>query len=69
MNKIIKVINKSGKELDFEAALEYMDDEIREELHSKLAPCEEQEFFTAYEESHEKKFDEPWFLSESNPNW
>ena len=46
-----------------------MDDDIREELHSQLAPCTEQEFFTAYEEAHEKKFRERWFLSEDNPSW
>jgi len=66
---MIKVVNKSDKELDFEAAVEYMDDEIREELHSELAPCPEQEFFTAYEEAHKNKFGKKWFLSESNPQW
>jgi hypothetical protein len=63
------VSNKSGKELDFEAAVQYMDDEIREQLHSELAPCGEQEFFTAYEEEHEKVYKEEWFLSSSNPQW
>lgn len=35
-----------------------MDDEIREELNRELAPCTEQEFFTAYEKAHEEKFGE-----------
>lgn len=26
----------------------YMDDEIRETIHSKLAPCEPEEFISAY---------------------
>lgn len=26
----------------------YMDDDIREELHSELAPCEPEEFIAAY---------------------
>ena len=63
------VINKNGKELGFNAAVQFMDDGIREKLHSEMAPCSEQEFFTAYEEAHKKKFNEDWFLSEPNPVW
>ena len=33
----------------FEAAKIFMDEEIRENLHGEIAPCTEQEFFTAYE--------------------
>lgn len=63
------VKNKNGYELDFDATVDYMIDEIREQLHSKLAPCTEQEFFSAYEEAHEKATGEEWFLSENNPCW
>ncbi|MEY8365767.1 hypothetical protein AALA22_09045 [Anaerovoracaceae bacterium 41-7] len=65
----MKVINKNGKELDYDAAVTYMDDDIREELHVDMAPCSEQEFFTAYELAHEKLHGEEWFLSEKNPQW
>ena len=64
-----KVINKSGYEVDFEAAVQHMDDDIREAVHAENAPCTEQEFFTAYEEAHEKATGEEWFLSSSNPVW
>lgn len=66
---MIKVVNKNGYELDFDAAVILMDDEIREEVSEELAPCTEQEFFTAYEEAHEKATGEEWILSESNPTW
>lgn len=37
----------------------YMDDEIREDLHIKMAPCTDEEFLAAYLEKHEEKFGEP----------
>ena len=50
---------------DYIAAM--MDDELREQLHKELSPCNNQKFFTAYEDAHEKKFGEEWELSKSNP--
>ena len=64
---MINVINLSGKEIDFDAAVQHMDDEIREDLHMEIAPCTEQDFFTAYENEHIKRHGEQWFLSETNP--
>lgn len=69
MKKYVEVINKNDYKLDYDAAVGYMDDETREELHSKLSPCTEQDFFTAYEKAHFKKYNEDWFLSDSNPKW
>lgn len=63
------VINDNGHKLSFEAAVMYMDDEIRETLHDKLAPCKRQEFFTAYEKAHIEKYGEEWELSKKNPVW
>ena len=63
------VINKSGTAIDFKAAVVLMDDDIREELHSLLSPCSDQDFFTAYEEAHEHKYYEQWELSKANPVW
>lgn len=63
------VVNKNGTEIDFDYAVRMMDDEIREELHFELAPCTDQEFFTAYEEAHEKKYGEEWELSKENPTY
>lgn len=63
------VTNENGEELDFEATVTFMDDEIRETLHDELAPCTDQEFFDAYAKAHKEKFGEDWFLTERNPVW
>lgn len=66
----MKVVNKNGYEIDFAAALMFMDDAILEIVDDKLSEaCTEQEIFTAYEEEYEKATDEEWFLSSSNPVW
>ena len=69
MEQRIVVVNRSGTEVDWEAAINLMDDEIREKLHSEIAPCSEQEFFTAYEIAFEEKNGFLWELSKSNPVW
>ena len=63
----MKVKNKNGYELDFNTAVIYMTDEIREQVHDEIAPCTEQEFLTAYEKAHEKATGKEWFLSSENP--
>lgn len=64
----IMVTNRSGAEIDFSAAVALMDDETREAVHMELAPCTEQEFFTAYEAAHAAKFGE-WEISKPNPTY
>ena len=66
---IMMVKNKNGYELNFEATVDFMIDEIREKLHNEIAPCTEQEFLSAYEEAHEKATGEEWELSKENPRW
>lgn len=39
-----------------------MDDDIREELHAKLAPCTEQVFFDEYVKAHREKFNEDFVV-------
>ena len=63
----MKVTNKNGTPVDFEVAVELMDDEICEALNDELAPCTDQKFFTAYEKAHKEKFNEEWELSKENP--
>ena len=63
----MKVINMNGTEINYEVAVELMDDELREELHMDMAPCTEQDFFTAYEKAHAEKYGEEWELSKENP--
>lgn len=65
----MKVINTWGTEIDFDAAVSLMDDEIREELHNELAPCTEQEFFDAYCKAHEEKYGEEFECAKENPCW
>lgn len=63
------VKNKHGKTLDYQAAVNLMDDEIREGLHNSQDWESEQAFFSAYEKEHLKKYGEEWELSKSNPVW
>ena len=63
----LKVKNKNGKFIEWNREItDMMDDDIREDLHADLAPCPEQEFFTAYEKAHEEKFGNEWELSKAN---
>lgn len=52
-----KQVNLNGKTIDFDAAVNLMDNEIREDLHNKMAPCTDQEFLDAYVQAHAAKFD------------
>lgn len=62
-DKNVVVVNSWGKKIcrnndEWDAVVNYMDRDVAEELHSKLAPCSNQEFFDAYCKAHEKKFGE-----------
>lgn len=52
-----KRVNLNGKTIDFDAAVNLMDDDIREDLHNKMAPCTDQEFLDAYAKAHADKYD------------
>lgn len=58
----MNVINKNGTQINYNIAVSLMDDEIREELHARLAPCTD-------EVAHAEKFGEEWELSKENPCW
>lgn len=45
-------------EAGYEAFVNAMDDDLREELHAELAPCSNEEFLERYKEEHEKRFGE-----------
>jgi hypothetical protein len=52
-------VTVAGRQVDFDAAVNLMDDEIREDLHSTLDdPSNEQAFVDAYADRHETKFGE-----------
>lgn len=63
----IFVINEYGQLIDYDVAVNMMDDDLREKLHFELAPCTDQDFFEAYAKAHQEKFDEVWELNEANP--
>ena len=44
--------------MDYKVAEMLMDDDVREELRAKLAPCTEEEFLEAYKKAHKKKYGE-----------
>ena len=50
------VQDEDGRTVDYAAAVELMDDDLREQLHMELAPCTNQEFFDAYVKAHAEKF-------------
>ena len=52
----------NGHEVDFDACVIRMDDELREELHMELDECSEQEFLDRYCEAHERKFNEEFSI-------
>ena len=56
--KIVMVKNKNGEMIDYDAAVQLMDDDIREDLSMELAPCTEQEFMDEYAKRHEQKYGE-----------
>jgi len=54
-----KEIIESGM---YDAAVNLMDDEIREYLHETIAPCSDEEFLTAYMREHEEKYCEDFTI-------
>ena len=52
------IVTIDGIELPLDVIAGYMDDEIREQLHSDMAPCEAQAFLDAYCVAHAAKFGE-----------
>lgn len=65
----IKIINQYSKEIPFNTAVQFMDDELRETIHSIADEMSEQEFFDRYSELHREKFGEEFFLNTPNPQY
>lgn len=60
------VLNMNNAEIDFDASVNLMDDDLREQLAAEGFETE-QAFFTAYEQAHLAKYSEEWELSKANP--
>lgn len=65
----VVIVNPHGVELEIEAALGMMDDNLREELHMLLSPCSEALFYAAYAAAHRNLFGEEWELAKQGPVW
>lgn len=63
------IINSYGVEINFDAAVNLMDDEIRESVHADMAPCADQAFFDAYCAAHLAKYGAPCELDTANPQY
>jgi len=71
------ITNQAGTEIDFDAAVELMDDDLRERLHngdgdptgSNDRPGDEQEFFKWYCRLHRERFGEEFEPNKANPTW
>lgn len=50
------VQDENGRTVNYAAAVELMDDELREQLHREMAPCTNQEFYDAYVKAHAEKY-------------
>ena len=46
----------------YNAAVNLMDDDIREDVHADLAPCTDLEFLEEYMKRHEEKFGEEFTI-------
>lgn len=55
---INSMVTVAGNIVSMAAAVELMDDDIREELAAELSPCTYQEFADAYSAAHLAKFGE-----------
>lgn len=64
----MKVLNEYGVMIDFDVAVELMDDELRDKLAMEAFETE-QEFFDAYAEAHYEKFGEEWELAKPHPQY
>lgn len=61
------VCNLNGAFVDYDNAVNFMDDDLCDVIHAEFSPCSEQQFFTAYEQAHLDKFGEVCEYSKFNP--
>ena len=57
------LVHIDGKLFDYDAVVNLMDDDIREELSRQLAPCLRQVFVDSYLEEHEKKYHDSFVIN------
>lgn len=70
--KHASIENSNGHVFDdseWDAIVQNMDPDIREQLSEDLAPCSNQEFFDAYADAYYNKYGEEWELDKADPQW
>ena len=55
-NEVDTARDIDGNAICYSAAVNLMDDDIREHLHATIAPCDNQTFIEAYAAAHAEKF-------------
>lgn len=55
-------VTLNGQRYDINIVAHYMDDDIREDLHMQLAPCDPQVFIDAYCAAHYKVYEEEFAI-------
>ena len=55
-------VTLNGNAIDMDVIAAYMDNDIREDLHMQLAPCDPQVFLDAYCAAHYKVFEEEFAI-------
>lgn len=61
------VINQHGITIDYDMAVNLMDDDIREKTHELFAPCGDQMLFDVYCALFAKKYHEEFEPNKANP--
>ncbi len=52
-----------GEDVLMRTAVNYMDDELREEIHAEMAPCTAQAFCDEYARRHKEKYGQEWIIN------
>jgi len=63
------VTNEYGVEVSYDAAVNLMDDELREMIHGDADAMDEQSFFNKYCRVHFDHFGEEFEPAKQNPVW
>jgi hypothetical protein len=53
---MIRTVTLGKQTVDYAAAVNLMDNDLREQLHASMVPCSPQEFMDAYAAAHAERF-------------
>lgn len=58
-----ELVTVHGLDVPMQTVVHYMDDELREEIHAEMAPCEAQAFCDEYARRHMEKYGQEWIIN------